>query len=50
MTEYEACRKPACALASARARDRAVADAPDLDYSMAAEILLLIETLEKMPS
>jgi tetratricopeptide (TPR) repeat protein len=28
-------------------RDRALADAPDLDYSMAAEILFLIETLEK---
>ncbi len=28
-------------------RDRSLADAPDLDYSMAAEILLLIEMLEK---
>ncbi len=28
-------------------RDRTLADAPDLDYSMAAEILFLIETLEK---
>jgi tetratricopeptide (TPR) repeat protein len=28
-------------------RDRSLADAPDLDYTMAAEILLLIETLEK---
>jgi hypothetical protein len=28
-------------------RDRNLADAPDLDYSMAAEILFLIETLEK---
>ncbi|MDS4032233.1 MAG: tetratricopeptide repeat protein, partial [Candidatus Contendobacter sp.] len=28
-------------------RDRALADAPDLDYGMAAEILFLIETLEK---
>lgn len=27
--------------------DRTLADAPDLDYSMAAEILFLIETLEK---
>ena len=27
--------------------DRALADAPDLEYSMAAEILFLIETLEK---
>jgi integrase len=27
-------------------RDRALADAPDLSYSMAAEILFLIETLE----
>ena len=30
----------------AGSRDRALADAPDLDYSMAAEILFLIETLE----
>lgn len=28
-------------------RDRTLADAPELDYSMAAEILFLIETLEK---
>ena len=28
-------------------RDRTLADAPDLDYAMAAEILFLIETLEK---
>jgi tetratricopeptide (TPR) repeat protein len=31
----------------AGSRDRALADAPDLEYTMAAEILLLIETLEK---
>lgn len=31
----------------AGSRDRALADAPDLDYTMAAEILFLIETLEK---
>jgi tetratricopeptide (TPR) repeat protein len=31
----------------AGSRDRTLADAPDLDYMMAAEILLLIETLEK---
>ncbi|MGZ5459651.1 MAG: hypothetical protein ACXW4P_23395 [Thermoanaerobaculia bacterium] len=31
----------------AGSRDRTLADAPDLDYSMAAEILLLIQTLEK---
>ncbi len=31
----------------AGSRDRALADAPDLDFSMAAEILFLIETLEK---
>jgi tetratricopeptide (TPR) repeat protein len=31
----------------AGSRDRSLADAPDLDYDMAAEILLLIETLEK---
>jgi tetratricopeptide (TPR) repeat protein len=31
----------------AGSRDRALADAPDLDYGMAAEILFLIETLEK---
>jgi tetratricopeptide (TPR) repeat protein len=31
----------------AGSRDRTLADAPDLLYSMAAEILLLIETLEK---
>jgi hypothetical protein len=28
-------------------RDRSLADAPDVDCTMAAEILLLIETLEK---
>ena len=28
-------------------RDRTLADAPDLDFGMAAEILFLIETLEK---
>ena len=33
----------------AGSRDRTLADAPDLSYSMAAEILLLIETLEKGP-
>jgi hypothetical protein len=27
-------------------RDRALAEAPELDYTMAAEILLLIERLE----
>jgi tetratricopeptide (TPR) repeat protein len=31
----------------AGSRNRALAEAPDLDFSMAAEILLLIETLEK---
>lgn len=31
----------------AGSRDRSLADAPDLGYSMAAEILFLIETLEK---
>jgi tetratricopeptide (TPR) repeat protein len=31
----------------AGSRDRALADAPELGYSMAAEILFLIETLEK---
>ena len=31
----------------AGSRDRALADAPELNYSMAAEILFLIETLEK---
>ncbi len=31
----------------AGSRDRALADAPDLSYDMAAEILFLIETLEK---
>jgi tetratricopeptide (TPR) repeat protein len=31
----------------AGSRDRALADAPDLTYTMAAEILFLIETLEK---
>ena len=33
----------------AGSRDRTLADAPDLDYTMAAEILFLIETLEKAP-
>jgi hypothetical protein len=28
-------------------RDRTLADAPDLDSGMAAEILFLLETLEK---
>ena len=31
----------------AGSRDRTLADAPDLDYTMAAEILFLLETLEK---
>ncbi len=31
----------------AGSRDRTLADAPELDYTMSAEILLLIETLEK---
>jgi tetratricopeptide (TPR) repeat protein len=31
----------------AGSRDRTLADAPDLDYTMAAEILFMIETLEK---
>lgn len=31
----------------AGSRDRTIAEAPDLDYGMAAEILFLIETLEK---
>ena len=31
----------------AGSRDRTLADTPDLDYAMAAEILVLIETLEK---
>jgi hypothetical protein len=31
----------------AGSRDRSLADAPDLDYTMAAEILVLIEILEK---
>lgn len=31
----------------AGSRDRTLADAPDLNYSMAAEIIILIETLEK---
>jgi tetratricopeptide (TPR) repeat protein len=31
----------------AGSRDRTLADAPDLSYSMAAEILILIDTLEK---
>jgi hypothetical protein len=30
-------------------RDRALAHAPDLDYTMAAEVLILIETLESLP-
>ena len=34
----------------AGSRDRTLADDPDLDYGMAAEILLLIETLEKRAS
>jgi tetratricopeptide (TPR) repeat protein len=34
----------------AGSRDRTLADAPDLNYTMAAEILFLIETLEKNPS
>jgi tetratricopeptide (TPR) repeat protein len=32
----------------AGSRDRSLADTPDLDYGMAAEILFLIETLEKV--
>ena len=32
----------------AGSRNRTLADAPDLDYSMAAEILFLIETLESV--
>ena len=32
----------------AGSRDRSLADAPDLHYAMAAEILFLIETLEKV--
>jgi hypothetical protein len=32
---------------TAGSRDRSLADAPELDYSMAAEILFLIETLDK---
>ena len=31
----------------AGSRDRTLADAPDLHYSMAAEILFLLETLER---
>ena len=31
----------------AGSRDRTLADAPELDFSMAAEILFLIETLEQ---
>ncbi len=31
----------------AGSRDRTLADAADLDYTMAAEILFLLETLEK---
>ena len=34
----------------AGSRDRTLADAPDLDYTMAAEILFLIETLEQPPA
>ena len=37
---------PALQAIVAGSRDRALADAPDLNYTMAAEILLLIETLE----
>ena len=33
----------------AGSRDRSLADAPDLDYTMAAEILFLIETLARAP-
>src|SRR5262249_1860991 len=33
---------------AAGSRDRALADAPDLGYTMAAEILFLIETLDKV--
>jgi tetratricopeptide (TPR) repeat protein len=38
---------PALQAIVAGSRDRALADAPDLNYMMAAEILFLIETLEK---
>ena len=38
---------PALQAIVAGSRDRALADAPDLNYDMAAEILFLIETLEK---
>jgi len=38
---------PALQAIVAGSRDRALADAPDLHYTMAAEILFLIETLEK---
>jgi hypothetical protein len=31
----------------AGSRDRSLADAPELDYTMVAEILFLLETLEK---
>jgi hypothetical protein len=31
----------------AGSRDRTLADAPELDYTMAAEVLFLIETLER---
>lgn len=41
---------PALQSIVAGSRDRTLADAPDLNYSMAAEILFLIETLEKIPS
>lgn len=32
----------------AGSRDRSLADAPELDYGMAAEILVLMETLERL--
>ena len=38
---------PALQAIVAGSRDRTLADAPDLHYTMAAEILFLIETLEK---
>jgi tetratricopeptide (TPR) repeat protein len=34
---------------AAASRDRSLADAPELNYAMAAEVLLLIETLEQKP-
>jgi hypothetical protein len=37
---------PALQAIVAGSRDRTLADAADLDYTMAAEILFLIETLE----